>query len=383
MKSPKDFSRIAEERQRRAKSQRGKYEKLLSDDLPRNRAIMEDWSETAITCLQSVSSDMIIGLLREFDSPPAVFTLAPMLVSLDIRDKVLSALLSLVRELSYAMHEKEAIRTAILIVPQSMDVEVIGERMVGAPRDLNLVEGPKVLSLARLADGFKSGLVIKSDGCVLGTYRFKSTNSPIDQFLPERYWPASFASQQSCGLLFLFSGNGRVYIFSNGKRILSHKESKWHVHGSDIGIVADRLATAHSLECRLVREVIRVAFHVSDQGQGALMTVGDHKAVLKIYAKKDRGPDVSAMRFHQTPDEELVRLMAQDGATVIASDSSIVAAEGFLRPPVETGAEGEPDKGSRHNTAVAVSAVTRAMCIAVSVDGSVTAYSYGRKVFTA
>ena len=70
--------------------------------------------------------------------------------------------------------------------------------------------------------------------------------------------------------------------------------------------------------------------------------------------------------------------MTQDGATVIASDGIVVQGMTFLRPPAGTAAEEEVGRGSKHSTAAKISAATKAIAIAVSVDGRITIYSGGQ-----
>ena len=50
----------------------------------------------------------------------------------------------------------------------------------------------------------------------------------------------------------------------------------------------------------------------------------------------------------------------------------------FLRPRADVEAEIEVGKGSKHSTAAKTSAITNALCITVSQDGPITAYSKGK-----
>lgn len=121
---------------------------------------------------------------------------------------------------------------------------------------------------------------------------------------------------------------------------------------------------------------------MSDEGIGALITVGDHENVLKICDP----PNTSHIRWmptylNRTSDEAIMGLMSQDGSTVISKDGSMVQSMTFLRPPV--GAEGEEEvgRGSKHSTAAKVSGITNAICVAISVDGRITIYSRGKIAF--
>ena len=345
MSPAKDPAGMNQERRRRAHSSKARYERVSCRPPLSNQMLEVDLSECVAKCLSDVSADMIIRLLHEFDLPAAVFILAPKIVSLGIPEKTVRALLDLIHELKYAIHEKQPICTSILLVPEDVNLTQIGQLTSSPGQSLHMAERLDFLSFAQCADGFRSGVLVVPSGEVLGIYSFHRGYSPPDPLLPERYRGICGASASSSGLSFLFGGSGRVCVFQEGRRILSHRGTTWHVHTDDIRRLIDDLSRQHALDSALVTEVVRLAFRVSDEGQGALLTIGDHKTVLDIYAMKNRTRDLSAIRIGGTPDEDLVLLMSQDGATVIKSDCTIVAAEGFLRPPARTPAEEEPHRG--------------------------------------
>jgi len=379
MSRRQDSSEVHEERQRRARSRKAKYERVLYRISSHDDILETELAAHIFKNLQNASSEMIRRLLQEFDSPTSAFVLAAKLISLGMKEESLWALLSRVHELKYATHEKQPLSTSILIIADGVDPNKIG-RITSAPSDgLHISEESDFLSFAECANAFRSTVVMRSTGEVLGIYSFHRGLTSTDCLLPDRYRAACGASAITSGLLFLFAGNGRVCVFQSGHRILSHRGTTWHVHTDDITKVIRDLSVSHSLDLSLITEIMRLAFRISDEGSGALITVGDQATVLGIYEPKKKARDLSAMRIGETPDEDLVLLMSRDGATIVASDWSILAAEGFLRPPAHTRAEQEAHRGSRHNTAVAVSAITKAVCVAVSIDGSVSIYSQGKK----
>ena len=379
MSAARNPKRISEERQRRSASPKAKYEKIVPREPRLEKTREDELIKYLLKKLQDVPSEMIRRLLREFDSTASAVVLAAKLVSLGVAENNLWALLDRIHDLKYATHERQPVHTSILLIPDSTPVDKVG-RLTSAPsQGLHISERSDFLSFAQCADGFRSGVLIRPSGEVLGTFSFRPEAATADHLLPERYQAACGASASSCGLLFLFAGNGRVCIFQNGRRILSHRGNIWHIHTDDIEQTIARLCHGRSIQESLLTEVTRIAFRISDEGQGALITVGDHDAVLAVYEPKQRARDVSVMRIGETPHEDLVLLMSQDGATIIAADCSIVGAEGFLRPPPQTTSQQERHRGSRHNTAIAVSAITQAVCLAVSVDGSVTLYSRGKR----
>ena len=379
-------SEIQEERnRRRSGSSNGKFEKipLHSSCLKQPNALKKDLLTGSQYDVYDIPVMMAHRLGIEFGSTAAFLLLAPKLVELKIQELTFYALLDLIRELKYARHEKEPVRTSILVIRDKNSLEGLGENFVYTEMSLNLNNRHEFVSLANmLVDGFTGGLVVTADGNILGNYLFKAEEMDKDLLLPKRYWRAAQASKESNGLLFLFAGLGRVCVFSDGQQILSHRGSSWYVHTSDLPLLIENISQIHSLSQSLIRQVLKIAFQLSDMGKGALITIGDHENVLKISESAASAQvHVLSMRLGNTKDDAIIGLMSQDGATIISSDAQIVSGMTFLRPPPNAGGEKEVGKGSKHNTAVNVSAATRALCLAVSVDGGVTIYSEGRKAW--
>jgi TIR domain/DisA bacterial checkpoint controller nucleotide-binding len=119
-----------------------------------------------------------------------------------------------------------------------------------------------------------------------------------------------------------------------------------------------------------------VAFRLASQRRGALLTVGDHESVLK-WGSLHRGEllwqkiDLSHVEAGSSCVEH------DDGATVISIDGRVLKSPLFLHPPPGPRDALLAGLGSRHNVAIATSAITRALCIAVSVDGVVSAFLAG------
>jgi hypothetical protein len=379
-------SEIQEERnRRRGDSSKAKFEKIPLHEsfLNQTNALEKGLLTSSQYNGYDIPVMMAHRLCIEFGSTPAFMVLAPKLVELKIQELAFFTLLDLVRELKYARHEKEPVRTSILVIKDKSSLEGLGENFVCTEMSLNLNNRHECISLANmLVDGFTGGLVVTADGNILGDYFFKTEEMDTDLLLPKRYWKAVKASRESNGLLFLFAGLGRVCVFSNGQQILTHRGSNWHVHTCNLPLLIENLSKIHSLSPSLIRQVLKFAFLLSDLGKGALITVGDHKNVLKISdSAASSQVHVLSMLLGDTKDDAIIGLMSQDGATIISSDAKIVSGMTFLRPPPNAGGEKEVGKGSKHNTAVNVSAATRALCLAVSVDGGITIYSEGRKAW--
>ena len=131
-----------------------------------------------------------------------------------------------------------------------------------------------------------------------------------------------------------------------------------------------------------MQEVFRLALRLSDQGKGALLTVGDHESVIRMSdPPKTEHMEWAEMHLGESRDEAILGLMSQDGATIASGNGQVVQGMTFLRPPAGTDAEEEIGKGSKHSTASKISKVTESVCIAVSVDGRITVYSGGAIAF--
>jgi len=225
-------------------------------------------------------------------------------------------------------------------------------------------------------------VVIKTNGEIVGDCVFKSVDETVDYFLPDRYHKAANTSIKSKSLLFLFGGSGRILIFHNGYRILSHRDASWHLHSIELNRGIKSLCNEHSIDISVLQEILRIAYRMSDEGLGALITVGDHENVIKICdPPKTSHIHWMPIYLNRISDEAIMGLMSQDGSTVISKDGSIVQTMTVLRPPA--GAEGEEEvgRGTKHSTAAKVSGITNTICVAISVDGRVTVYSRGKIAF--
>lgn len=329
-----------------------------------------------------ISEEMSVKMLREFHLLSIVLILAPILLSLKIDNKNFSSILHLITELKHAKHEREDVCSSILIIHDELNLDSIEEPFITATSGLTLENSAEVISFAHLVNGFSGVVVIKANGELVGDCIFKSADETVDYFLPKRYHKVANASSKTGGLIFLFGGSGRISVFHNGYRILSHRDASWHLHSIELNRGIKSLSNEHSIDIKVLQEILKIAYRMSDEGLGALITVGDHENVLKISdPPKTSHIHWMPMYLGRTRDDAIIGLMRQDGSTVISKDGSIVQSMTFLRPPAGADGEEEVGRGSKHSTASKVSGFTNAICVAVSVDGRVTVYSKGRIAF--
>lgn len=328
-----------------------------------------------------IETETAIRIFREFQSTNIFLVLAPIIHDLGISAEVFGHLISLFRKLAYAVHEKEPVCTSIML-PSQEAVDKIAAPFFSAREGLTIADEAEVETLAHLVNGLDGAVIICPDGRVIGDSLFPYRAAPHDTFLPKRYSAAAAASRRSGALLTLFAGDGRIVIFYRGTRILSHRNATWHIHSQALDNALVKLETDLGLPQSIVANVLRIAFEMADQGYGALFTIGDEDAVLAL--ADPANASYGKWGIHNVQDIDIrpvISLAKQDGATIISTDGEVVQGMAFLRPPAGTVAEQEIGKGSRHDTAAKMSAATRAVTTAVSVDGRISLYREGKLVF--
>jgi len=176
--------------------------------------------------------------------------------------------------------------------------------------------------------------------------------------------------------------NLRPLPMLQGQRILSYRGAMWHLHTAELHRGIRDLSSRHGIDVPVLEEVLRLSIRLSDESKGALITVGCHDSVIKFSDPPKTGHITwERMRLGESPDESILGLMSQDGATIVSGSGEVVQGMTFLRPPAGTVAEEEVGKGSKHSTAAKISKIAGAVCVAVSVDGRVTVYSRGAIAF--
>ena len=327
--------------------------------------------------LDAIPEEIASQMVREFKSLRTASDIGVIFNRLGARPSTFPRLIELIQKLKYFKHEKEPVCSALLLVGTN---STVGEQLFArAGDDVGIDATEELLSLAQLVDGYSGALVMCANGLVLGDclYPESASATVLDYAVPERCQRAAGASRILQGLLFLFDGGGRVSLFHNGGRLLVHRGSTWHRTTIDSRVLS-ALALSHQLKTSVLESVLRLAFNLSDQGAGALITVGDEHEVQR-YSDPPTTAHVrwTQMSVEKTPNAAILPLLHQDGATIIAADGAVVQGMTFLRPPPGVQAVEEVGKGSKHSTAAKISKITKAIVVAVSVDGRITVFSNG------
>jgi len=326
--------------------------------------------------------ESLVRLGSEFKDSKVVLVLASVLKELKIGKNVLEAMINLIRCLRDLRHEKEPVRCALHIVPDEINVDLLGTRIFQAASGTTIESVARIEALANMTDGIDGGIVIKSNGNVVGNYIYPVSTGTNDFFLPLTYQKAAAASRTSGGLIVVFLTDNRIAMFYKGNRVLWYRGAAWHLQTIDIDRGIRELSNRHNIEFPILLRTIHTVFQLSDHGHGSLITVGDHLRVIG-YSDPPKTDHVQwvPMDLTSTPMEGLIGVMSQDGATIISGGGEIIRAMTTLRPPAGVDIKEETGRGTKHSTAVTISKITDALCIAVSVDGRITVYSKGEIAF--
>lgn len=338
-----------------------------------------DGAQTTTPAESADPSGPVVAILAKFGSLSNVNAIAPAVWALKMDEQVLRSLLALIDRLASAEHEKAPVVAAVLVAPRGRLRDELLQMTTKADPGLKLDSIEHVLSMALLIDGFSGAVVACGDGGVVGVCQYGEAASASDPSLPPRYWRAAAASRRLSALVFLFAGHGRVSVLYCGRRILVRRGASWNAERRDLSAVLNGLTEAHEVDVRVLENVLRCCYFLSDRGAGALIMVGDHDKVRLFSKALASGRSVwNPTPLGDIPSDSILGLMGRDGATVVSSDGTVL--EGMLQlvPPQDGVMEEEIGRGIRHATAARASLATNALGIAVSVDGSITVYSKGR-----
>ena len=339
--------------------------------------IVENFSTSII----NLSPEIASKLFSEFRSAKIYLLLCRIFEDLKIPQKQISNLINLIHQLKYYIEEQKLIHSSLLVIKNDFNIELLNLCYI-IDTQLKLSDNiSDIKRVAQIVNGYDGGLVVRASGKIEGICIFESIKSDKDNLMPKRYHKISAISHRTQGLLFLFRGDGRISVFYKGNRILNHTDLVWSIFPQNLKTQILNLFEKHQIDKEMLLEILRIIIYISDKRMGALITIGDHKEVLKMRdPQKINYIKWKSLKLNQNDISAISGIIAQDGATIISKEGKVIRAMTFLRPPVSNRGEIEVGKGSRHNTAANVSASTNAITIAISVDGPITVYSRGKIV---
>lgn len=322
------------------------------------------------------------AIFGEFRLTSTVFTFGKVLSQLSVKFDLIPGIIRLMKELAELTHEQKFVPSAIAIVPDVADLEQKTEPVFTLGSDLTIANIEEVKNSASVLEHANCVLVFDRAGRLVGGYPVSGTTGTADAMVPDSLIElAKFSNRHEC-LVFYFSAPSRIHLLYGGHRILLRRGTGWHLQASTLNRAVAELARLHSVSQEVIRQAIHVAFQLSDLGKGAMLTLGDHQAVVNCSdPPKSDLIKFGTLRLGASDAGTVVSLAAQDGATIISDDGTIHRVMAFLRVPSDVAVEEELGKGVRHSTAARVSKITKALVFAVSSDGRITAYSQGSVKF--
>jgi hypothetical protein len=312
---------------------------------------------------QEIQSDQAIVILEEFPYA-SLNIIAPVVAALKIDAPTLRRVISVTKQLRHILHEQHPVSTSLMIIPAQLR-ELILARCFVTPRSPLLIgQEASVRVLASFVDGVCGGVAVAASGEVLGCISYIADGA--EESVPERLAPALSESRLLGALAFVFVGSGRATVISAGKRILAYRNAKWYVLHADPLVYLDSIEKTLSLAEGILRHAYKFAMRMSDLGQGVILMIGDHQAVLSL-------------EENWTIVEPLAK---QDGALIVTSDGLVIEGKRMLRPPVDAAAVVPAGTGARHSSAAKMTFISGAIAVVVSSDGPLTVFQNGRAVLS-
>lgn len=325
-----------------------------------------------------ISDKITRSLYNSFMSLDKMNIMAEIFSHLNIEEDLILNILYALENYQNMKHEKNPVCTSLFVIDSKSEENVCNELIVDA---VNLsFDSENFKNHLMLIDGWSNTLVLDHKGKVLGILNYlKNRWDTISKYKSDKYLPIEYTSYIYHGLIIVFTDNDRILIYYNGNRLMTKKERDWHVQGN-LRNIAD-MAISHNIVPAVLDRALELAFKLSDIQEGALLCVGDENNVNN-YANKMGNLQFSFReRNIMNADEKvLVSLASQDGATIISSNGEIKNAMVRLEPPRDIEVKSETGKGTRHNTAKKMSAITNSIYITVSSDGPISVYIDGERV---
>lgn len=323
-----------------------------------------------------VSNEFITKGINEFQKLPNILRLIQPMKQLGFSEEIFIKVVSLIAKIKRNVHEKEAVRSSILLVSDCEELNDIGNFYVKVA-GLNIDDTDKILTLVGMLFSYNNTIVIDYKGNVLGILNLLNEGS-VNIFLPTEFKRILYATQKKDGMAILCNGEDRVSIIYNGERILLFRGASWSLASSNLNDTVMKLSIENHIKFEILRKIFEIVFRMSYIGKGALITIGDEDKV-KSYSEEPAAEFVKQLNLDicTLSVDAAIGIMEQDGATIISEEGAIIQTMTFLRPPTNAPGNVEINRGSKHSTAVKISVVTDALVIAVSVDGRITFYKSG------
>ncbi len=332
--------------------------------------------------LSDLEPDAVKDLADMFGKLHNILMIAAVIGRIGVEDSFLRTLNGAVRALQDADHENTHVRSTLTILPKGATIPASVRRRYDATPAASKVSDHKALiAIAQMFEPKYASVVCTTTGEILGAYDFsmEDVKAELDPLLHDEAAALGMSSAALMSLSFVSDSREQTYVFDQGKRIMSRKGTNWYIHPR-LSHNLSGWTENTSISDDLVSKCMRLAIYLSSLKKGGLLCVGDSASIDEMVT--DRREVNGAIEPQSVANDDLdilARRVMQDGATIIDETGLIVEAQVTLTPPESvTGAEVDPNSGTRHAAAVRASAGSRALVVVISESGRIRVYKNGR-----
>lgn len=297
---------------------------------------------------------------------------------LNIDDKLILQVTKVIDSCQNMKHENKNICTAILILGEKEEIDK--NILVAEAENVSLLNIKLLKNHLSVINGWANTLLVNNNGEALGIMKYVGggldSNTSVSK---DKYRAFELTTSLHHGLLIVFTDDDRVLLYYNGERLMTKKGKDWHIQGNLKNI--SEVALSHDIIPDVLNKAIKFAFKLSDLNYGGLLCIGDENKV--IMHSKPMGQLNFKYRDNnllKVDEESFLSIASQDGAVLISSKGDIIKYMQRLEPSGDINIPAEEDKGTRHNTAKKMSAITKAVYITVSSDGPISIYVDGERI---
>lgn len=319
------------------------------------------------------------ALFDSFLSLDKMNIMAEIFSHLNFDDNLIVAILNAIDSYQNLQHEKNSICTSIFIIDSKCE-PIVKNELIADATGLSINDKNNFRKHLQVVDGWSNTLVVNNSGNALGILNYKPNGQDVIlSRATDKYKAFEATSSFYHGLLIVFTNDNRVLIYYNGNRLMTKKGKDWHIQGNLRNI--SEIALSHNILPSVLDKAIQLAFKLSDMQEGGLLGIGDEENTVKYASSMGNLQfEFREKNILKTDEKSLLSLSAQDGAILVTSSGNIIRSMVRLEPPNSVQVNAEDDKGTRHNTAKKMSAVTNAVFITISSDGPISIYVGGDRI---
>lgn len=327
----------------------------------------------------AISEKITKSLYDCFLSLDRMNIMAEVFNNLGIGDDLIYHIIHFIESYQNLKHEQHPICTSFVIV-DSKSEQIVGNELIADAIDLEIDNRLDFKNHLMMIDGWSNTVAINITGKVLGILKYAKNKSEMSgRYQNDKYLPIEYTSYIYHGLLIVFTDDDRVLVYYNGNRLMTKKGRDWHTQGN-LRNISD-IAISHNIVPAVLDRAIELAYKLSDVRDGAMICIGDEDNIKKYISPMGNFQfDIREKNILNADENLILSFVAQDGATIISANGEIINSMVRLESPRDVEVQVESDKGTRHNTAKKMSAVTNSIYITVSSDGPISIYVDGERI---